>query len=650
MIPVNSGSSLSRRNEKILLLLILAVAACFRLYSSAVFSLSNDELSALTRARFDNLSDLITKGIYIDFHPAGVQLFIYFWIKLFGDSVFMFRLPFVLCGLGSVYLIYAIGKRWFTVESGLVAAAFFASLQFSILYSFFARMYSPGAFFSLLAAYSWTQYLFAGNAAESPQEQKRWWWMLLFSMIACVHIHYFSFVFAAVLGLAGLVYTSRQNRRSYLLMGALTLLSFVPELPIFKEQMKTGDIGGWLAPPEKRFLLDFYLNAFNNSPLLALVVAVVAVPGLVLILVKRRWKRFHSLILFLFLFTFALAYGYSVLRAPVIQYSTLFFVFPFVLLLFATGFTEILKGKSITAGIIILVIAGTTFSTIAERQYFNKTHYGVFKEIAASLKEWSEKYGTQQVPAAINVISPAYIEYYFRQMNFKPFVLEYNATTPHEFAMLSQKLDTVSSDYFVYAWSNAENINELNKLIRRKYPVVLESRPYFNSAITLFAKKGKGDMDPLLLSSCCDFEKESCGGEGVVVDTTLAFSGRGSAKVDSTMEFGVTIKLKGSEIPGAGYRWLTLRAMALSFDANADAALTIQIDRNGKTYFFHSAGLKNYLLNSGKWYPVLVSRVLPDDLRPDDELKFYIWNKDRKTVYVDDFCIEVDQGYDPYKE
>ena len=62
-----------------MLLWILAIAAILRLSGLTAFSLSNDELSALARLQYDSVSTVITEGVYTDFHPAGVQLFLYYW-------------------------------------------------------------------------------------------------------------------------------------------------------------------------------------------------------------------------------------------------------------------------------------------------------------------------------------------------------------------------------------------------------------------------------------------------------------------------------------------------------------------------------------------------------------------------------------------
>ena len=70
-------------------------AACIRCLCCVYFILSNDELSALTRARVHSIAELFPKGIYTDFHPAG-------WRSLFITGfgflarMHLFSVPFVL--------------------------------------------------------------------------------------------------------------------------------------------------------------------------------------------------------------------------------------------------------------------------------------------------------------------------------------------------------------------------------------------------------------------------------------------------------------------------------------------------------------------------------------------------------------------------
>ena len=140
-------------SDSLWLLIILFVATAMRFNDLGAISLSNDELSAITRARYDSFTEMLEKGVMIDYHPAGVEAFLFYWIRLFGDDVWWVRLPFVLFSLGSVYLVYRVGNQWFNSLTGLLGAAFFAVLEYPLLYSQLARMYSPGLFFSLLMAF-----------------------------------------------------------------------------------------------------------------------------------------------------------------------------------------------------------------------------------------------------------------------------------------------------------------------------------------------------------------------------------------------------------------------------------------------------------------------------------------------------------------
>ena len=137
------------------LLPVLAVAAILRWRGFAEWSLTNDELSALYGLSLETLSLTINDYVYNDMHPAGVQMFMFFWCKIFGTSVFFVRLPFVLIGIASVALTFLAGKRFFSFNVGLLAASFFAVMQLPILYSQLARPYSTGMFLVLWTAIAW---------------------------------------------------------------------------------------------------------------------------------------------------------------------------------------------------------------------------------------------------------------------------------------------------------------------------------------------------------------------------------------------------------------------------------------------------------------------------------------------------------------
>ena len=120
-----------------------------------------DELSAMGRATYDNFSDLIRFGVVErDSHPAGIQIFLYYWSGLFGESEQLVKLPFLLAGMASVWIIYRIGELWFGRTPGILTAAFIGSLQLFVMYSQIARPYVSGLFFTLVMVYCWSKYFF----------------------------------------------------------------------------------------------------------------------------------------------------------------------------------------------------------------------------------------------------------------------------------------------------------------------------------------------------------------------------------------------------------------------------------------------------------------------------------------------------------
>ena len=63
--------------EVFVLLIILIIGGILRFYNYSDWSLSNDELSAITRLNFSSFHEMIEKGVRVDYHPAGVEVFMF---------------------------------------------------------------------------------------------------------------------------------------------------------------------------------------------------------------------------------------------------------------------------------------------------------------------------------------------------------------------------------------------------------------------------------------------------------------------------------------------------------------------------------------------------------------------------------------------
>ena len=145
------GRDLIHNNrDTIILLFILLLGTVLRIYRLQDIPFTHDEFSALFRTRFDNFADLISQGVKNDGHPAGIQVFMYYWVRLFGEGEVAVKIPFIISGILSIYLIYRLGKEWFNPLVGLISGAFVSCLEYTIMYSQIARPYISGLMLVLM--------------------------------------------------------------------------------------------------------------------------------------------------------------------------------------------------------------------------------------------------------------------------------------------------------------------------------------------------------------------------------------------------------------------------------------------------------------------------------------------------------------------
>lgn len=121
------------------IIIVLTVGTVLRFYGFPHIPFTYDELSAWGRTDFTSFRELIDHGVRGDGHPALIQVFLFYWRKLFGDSEASFKFPFLLMGIASIYLSYLLGKKWFSETTGLLSAAFVSVLQYTVMYSQIAR-------------------------------------------------------------------------------------------------------------------------------------------------------------------------------------------------------------------------------------------------------------------------------------------------------------------------------------------------------------------------------------------------------------------------------------------------------------------------------------------------------------------------------
>lgn len=635
-----------KHTNTILLLLILLVATWLRLYLLGEHSYSNDELSAIYRLRFANFSKLIQQGVLPDGHPPGVQVFLYYYTKLFGYSEYWVRLPFALMGIGSVALTYRICQQQLNASAALWVAALMAVLFYPILYSRIARMYSSGLFFGLLAFGCWQQAFLIHK--QQPYYTSKWYYAFIVSGGLCLYQHYFSFLFMAVLGLGGLFMLKKKQWPGYLWAGIGMLTLFAPAAGIMYQQLQIGGVGEWLAPPNQSFLLHYLAYCLNNSYLVIGAIVCSILVGIGRVLSNNNNRRlclqqlpFALFSLYLFISVFLVGYFYSVYKNPVLQYSTLLFVFPFLLISVSNFIPPLSNNNKALLVLIILAIGG--YSSIQEKGLFKMHHFGVFKELAIDVVQQLQQYNNHhKVALATSVNSPFYIHFYLDSISNSPSFLTYKVKNIPKAVQLLDTLANSKANILHFSWSNTLTPTEIVPMLQQEFPILLQHQYYFNSETYTLARTpmALGNSHHILLDTIVYATTP------LLVDTLTQQTKLYSKTITTPLH---TIANNNSIVLDASVSFLHPQQTAAGTNT---AHLVIELVNisTEEVMYWHGQALSNFERSGDDaWLTAYCSYRLPAHISvsstlPNILVKSYVWLNQTDTILVKNASLQVRNG------
>ncbi len=144
------------------LYLSLAIGALIRLIGLDFQSLWFDELWSVVYTNSENLSDLFANRLTKSWeaNPPLYYTFLYFWVKIFGESPISIRLPSAIAGILSIYYMYRYFKNFFPEEIAIMSSIMLSLSYASFYYSQEARAYSFLILFSIMSTFYWLKLLF----------------------------------------------------------------------------------------------------------------------------------------------------------------------------------------------------------------------------------------------------------------------------------------------------------------------------------------------------------------------------------------------------------------------------------------------------------------------------------------------------------
>lgn len=463
----------------ILLLIILVVATAMRFFRYFDIPYTLDELSALNRTFYASFSELMEKGIYNDGHPALIQVFLYFYTNWFGYSEWVVKLPFLLMGLASVFLVYRIGREWFSETVGIFSSALMATSQLMVMYSQIARPYASGLFFVIGMVYFWTKWL---------QTEKSKWMVsvgYVFFTALCAYNHYFSLLQATMISIAGLFLVAKEKRAKYIIMNTIAVILFLPHISVSLHQLSMGGLN-WLAAPTYGFFLQYLYFIFHFSNLLLFTVIALIITGIVFFARLKpgdgKWK-FRILSLTLYLFPLLFGFYYSVWVKPILQISVLIFSFPFFLF-FIFSFWTVLETK-LLAEFTVVLIAASVYSLVYQRHYYSFFYdqgYDAISKNQIALLDSVKK----PVVFLMNGYEPFFLNYYSVK-NHRPIPCDLYSYEGFNETGWEQYISAIKTDYVALAHVGISPLHYLD-IARKYFPYFVKKSCGFSYEWYVFSK------------------------------------------------------------------------------------------------------------------------------------------------------------------
>ena len=620
-----------RNNTSIILLLL--IASTLRFYNFFELQYTYDELSALNRLEFNSFSELIQKGVMPDGHPALVQVFLYYYSKIVGTTEWLIKLPFILAGIASVYITYTIGKRWFSETAGLFSAAIIASSEYFIFYSVTARPYISGLFLSLLTLKYWIEVIF-----DPSSRNKKYFYFALFAAFSALN-HHFSMLFAALCGVFGLFFSSKLTFKKYLFSCLGAILIYLPHLPVLLAQLKTGGVGaaggGWLNPPENNFIIEYIYYVFHYS------VWFISVFILVIIFSFFSSKQNHltqnkiRIALFsLFIFSFLIGFLYSIKVNPVIQFSTLIFAVPCLLLFFASFAGELsLKKKWIC---LALLLTTGIYTLTVKRKYYDYIFKQSFDTYIKTADETIKEKGNNNVYSLFKG-EPWFLNFYKKKHHSSARfeVIENEAYSLFDY---KARYDTLRSKYLILADFNPAQLLQASQY----FPFVYKKTIGFGYEIYVLSKEPPGGN--------LEIEKHKVTGtnfidipQGFDCNKTLIINDKDKNyyRIDSLNEYPISFKIKNTDLHCKEGESVVVEIKYMA-DKPIKGLICGSTDANKKNIYWATTDIDAFYRANEKIHTAYFSTFAGTKFNDaENELTLFIWNNKKEKFLLSEFSVYV---------
>ena len=625
-------------SDSFIFAVVLIIGIILRFYNYSNLPYSFDEFSALFRTYFTNFNDLIHFGVVTsDTHPAGIQVFMHYWVHVFGRSEMVVKFPFMIFGIAAIWLTYKIGKNWFNPTVGLIGAMYLAFLQYPITYSQYARPYASGLFFSLLMVFFWSASFF-----ENAKPKK---WHIagyVFAGALCSYNHHFSLFLVALVWLSGVFFISKKQFKIYFLAGLAIFILYIPHLQIFFIQLKKGGVESWLHKPDPTFFMEYIKYILHYDWYFYVLTGLLLILGLLFGHNGRSGAgKYRVMMLIWLLVTYLSGYFYSVYVSALLQYSVILFVFPFLILLVFSFIKDINPGWKYSMLIVIGFVS--IYSLIYVRKHYEIQYQSGYKESLVEAQKMTNELTSDNVTTVTYL--PGHIEKYYTDklhIHLNKLVI---LDSLSELSGFESYVKSRTTDYFILTFAGLHNL-EFYPIVKSAYPFMKYKKTWYLADFYVFSKYEKPDLkvhkDELVFAWDTIFYS---GTNRLEPDTV--FHNSSGLLINQNVEYVHLFSREMALLTDHPNNYIFLKLkVARRYDKPLSALLVTEIKQNDICLDWRAANFDDFGKEGQEIFTIYKAIKLPDlgfDLKPT-KLNVYVWNKQADDFYIEEFNIETVKG------
>ena len=242
------------QSKKVILLLslILITGSALRIYELGTESLWLDEVISVNFSK-GSLTSIIAESGPARNNPPLYWLLLHYWMGWFGSSEVAVRSLSAIFGIGSILVIYLVGRELFGQKIGLIASFLATISQFHIFYSQEARNYALLLFLSLLS------YLFFIKILKRDRKSYYLGYFLANLLLGYTHV-YGLFIISSQIFYFLLFWNKYHLQRWKLTTVFIAIIASLSPLLVLigPKAMQLAEGGFWIAEPTPRSLFDTF--------------------------------------------------------------------------------------------------------------------------------------------------------------------------------------------------------------------------------------------------------------------------------------------------------------------------------------------------------------------------------------------------------